>query len=524
MFKLVAVAGKLRGKEFVLNEGENVVGRDGANSIVLPVDGISKRHFSMTVTGDTAYVEDLGSSNGTFVNGKIVKKATVKGGDKIALPDVILQVVFVKEKIVVVKKKVVASKEGKGDDLSEDFMTPPPPPKELPLKLLYLFRYKLMPIFHGINQEYEWRVLLGIGMAVFVLATISLTISPILRDNSKLLLEETANRGAHYADEIERINARSLSLRNLDQVDTSFLDKEPGIYSYELFDLEGRIVSPKGKMNEYISDSFSIRARDWAMKPENQGKNVYKVKLGSSEIGIAKNVMSYNMKNGSYESVGVIAIRFIPKSLAIDSAKSTSVYLEALVTSMMVGVFFYGFIYYLTTKPIDEMRFQIEESLRGKRRNIEGQLLMTELHQLKDSMNSVMQRNRELQRDESSSMMEIEDDGPYVSILGEFMRGAGIPVMILNSEKLLQRINTEAEDITGIREAASQGMGLLDICREKGFAASLLELCENSANNQGSNQQTEYELSGKRYLLNVTSLMGKDKFAKAYYITFVKGD
>lgn len=524
MFKLVAVAGKIRGKEFVLPEGESVVGRDGACNVVIQVDGVSKRHFSLTVTGDSAYIEDLGSSNGTFLNGKIIKKATVKGGDKIALPDVILQIVFVKEKKVIVKKKVVTTKEGKGEDSSDDFLAVPPPPKELPLKLLYLFRYKIMPIFHGINQEYEWRVLLGIGVTVFVIAIISLTISPILSDSSKLLLEETANRGAHYADEIERINSRALSLRNLDQVDTSFLDKEPGVYSYELYDLEGRIVSPKGKMNEYISDSFSIKAREWALKPENQNKNIYKVKLSSSEIGIAKNVMSYNMKTGAYESVGVIAIRFMPKSLDIDSSKSTSVYLEALVTSLIVGVFFYGFIYYLTTKPLDELKFQLEESLRGKRRTVEGQLLMMELHSLKDSMNSILQRNRELQRDDNSSMMEVEDDSTYVTILGEFMRGAGVPAMILNSDKLLQKINIEAEDITGIREAASQGMGLLDICREKGFAASLLELCENTANNQGSNQQTEYELSGKPYSIHVTALMGKDKFAKAYYITFVKGD
>ena len=85
MFKLVVIAGKLRGKEFELNEGENVIGRDSECEIHLPIPGISKNHFSFTVTGDHAYVKDLGSSNGTFVNGKMVKNATVKNGDKIAM-------------------------------------------------------------------------------------------------------------------------------------------------------------------------------------------------------------------------------------------------------------------------------------------------------------------------------------------------------------------------------------------------------------------------------------------------------
>ena len=38
MFKLVAVAGKLRGQEFTLNNGENVLGRSDEHDLVLPVD------------------------------------------------------------------------------------------------------------------------------------------------------------------------------------------------------------------------------------------------------------------------------------------------------------------------------------------------------------------------------------------------------------------------------------------------------------------------------------------------------
>ncbi|MCK5073348.1 MAG: hypothetical protein KAQ98_07990, partial [Bacteriovoracaceae bacterium] len=64
--------------------------------------------------------------------------------------------------------------------------------------------------------------------------------------------------------------------------------------------------------------------------------------------------------------------------------------------------------------------------------------------------------------------------------------------------------------------------GLLDTAREKGFAAMLIELCDDSANNGGFNQQGEYELQGYRYLIYVNALMGRDNFAKAFYITFVR--
>ena len=72
MYKLVVVAGKLRGQEYILENGENTLGRDSSCSIHFPAQGVSKKHFSITVSGDTCYIADLGSSNGTFVNGKAI--------------------------------------------------------------------------------------------------------------------------------------------------------------------------------------------------------------------------------------------------------------------------------------------------------------------------------------------------------------------------------------------------------------------------------------------------------------------
>lgn len=104
MFKLVAVGGKLRGKEFILNEEENTFGRSPECDHGISVEGVSKKHMSITVNGDTAFLQDLGSSNGTFVNGQLCKKGTIKGGDKIDktyLVASILTLVFLDRKSVV---------------------------------------------------------------------------------------------------------------------------------------------------------------------------------------------------------------------------------------------------------------------------------------------------------------------------------------------------------------------------------------------------------------------------------------
>ena len=57
-------------------------------------------------------------------------------------------------------------------------------PNALPEKLIYMFKYRVMNFLHGINEEYEWKILLGILIFAFSISIISVSIFPVLRDNS----------------------------------------------------------------------------------------------------------------------------------------------------------------------------------------------------------------------------------------------------------------------------------------------------------------------------------------------------
>ncbi|MFZ8932269.1 MAG: FHA domain-containing protein [Bacteriovoracaceae bacterium] len=520
MYKLVAVGGKLRGQEFVLEEGDNIVGRGDESNVVLPVNGVSKRHMSITVTSDVAYLRDLESSNGTFLNGELTKSATVKDGDLIALPDLIFKLVYVTEKKIIIHRK--ATETGEEEEEEPTYVKPPPMPKELPLKILHIFKYKIMPFIHGMNEEYEWKVLFSIALSLFVVATISLTIFPILSDSKQILLVETAKRGVHFAQEIARINARALEKKQLDRIDTAFLETEDGVSSYELFDMEGRIVRPIGKLNEHISDTFSIKSLEWASSKKSAKNELVQI-LKEGVIGVAAKINAYDAKLGSFEPVGIISIRFAPRSLAVEATKNSRAYLESLSTSALVALIFFGIVYFLTLRPFEELKYQIEQGMKGKIRNVELKHMMVELKPLVNVINTLLQRNRELSSDgESAEFAELEEEGPYIDHLKEFLKGSGSPAMVLNSNKDVMALNMTAEDLTGIRQNVSEGDNILECAREKGFAATVIELCDNSANNQGFSEQGEYELGGFNHQVFVTSLIGSDNFAKAFYVTFVK--
>ncbi len=525
MYKLVAVGGKVRGQEIILNEGENTVGRAAECDHQLSVEGVSKKHMRVTVQGETAYVEDLGSSNGTFVNGKLIKRMTINSGDKIALPNVIYQVVYVVEKKVIVKKKVTKAKESEEDN-SQDVLDNEPVPADAIGKLKHKFKHKVMSFMYSFNEEYEWRGMVAVVIGIFIVVNISLTIFPILRDSRQILLFELAKRGVHYTEDIARLNARALERKDIDKLDTAFLDNEDGVTSYELYDMEGRIVRPIGKLNQYISDTFSVQARNDIVKGlqggKGSGEDTIKRFLEDGEVGIARAIKAYNVRTGVEEPVGIIAIRFAPKSLVMEAANNLKAYMESVTTSGLVGIIFFAIIYYLTLRPIEEFRIQIEMALRGKVKEVELKKKMSELSPLKSSINTIIQRIRELQNDGPSDMNRAEDDAPYINQLREFMRGAQGPVLVLNSEKIIQDLNPECEDLLGIRANASTGTGLLDTARDQGFAATVIDLCDKSASNSGVNQKENYELAGADHEVNVVSLIGKDSFAKGFYITFVK--
>ena len=61
-------------------------------------------------------------------------------------------------------------------------------------------------------------------LTAFSISAVSLIIYPILENSKNLLLIETAKRGSHYADEISRLNARALERKQLDSLNTKFLD------------------------------------------------------------------------------------------------------------------------------------------------------------------------------------------------------------------------------------------------------------------------------------------------------------
>ena len=93
-YALRFISGKYQGGEFPLRmEREIVIGRSSDLDMVLVEDMVSRKHARISTQGGQIVIQDLASTNGTFVNGEKVKKMRLKEGDRILIGTSIIKLV-----------------------------------------------------------------------------------------------------------------------------------------------------------------------------------------------------------------------------------------------------------------------------------------------------------------------------------------------------------------------------------------------------------------------------------------------
>ena len=82
---LAIIRGPQAGERFVLDIPEITIGRDPSCEVFLNDRTVSRHHAHLTLRGGRATIEDLGSLNGTWVDGAIVSSGVLQNGSCIQI-------------------------------------------------------------------------------------------------------------------------------------------------------------------------------------------------------------------------------------------------------------------------------------------------------------------------------------------------------------------------------------------------------------------------------------------------------
>src|SRR5947209_20517998 len=81
--RLILIKGADEGKQFELTQPVHTVGRDSGSSIRLVDTEVSRRHAEFRLVNGSYHLVDVGSANGSFVNGQPVTDAPLQPGDRV---------------------------------------------------------------------------------------------------------------------------------------------------------------------------------------------------------------------------------------------------------------------------------------------------------------------------------------------------------------------------------------------------------------------------------------------------------
>ena len=127
LFQFVMRSGPTPGATFPLEGDQLIIGRDAVSNVAINDAEVSRKHARLNFQGGKYVLEDLGSTNGTFVNGqRLVSAAVLKPGDVVSLGE---QIVLMYEGLSVdAGATVIGHKAAHPMPVPTAVSAPPPPP------------------------------------------------------------------------------------------------------------------------------------------------------------------------------------------------------------------------------------------------------------------------------------------------------------------------------------------------------------------------------------------------------------
>jgi len=124
-FQFVMRSGPTPGVTFPLEGDQLTIGRDSSNGVAINDAEVSRKHSRLSFQGGKYVLEDLGSTNGTFVNGqRLSGPAVLKPGDVVSLGE---QIVLMYDAINMDPGATIAASRKAAHAVPPPAYSPPPP-------------------------------------------------------------------------------------------------------------------------------------------------------------------------------------------------------------------------------------------------------------------------------------------------------------------------------------------------------------------------------------------------------------
>lgn len=493
MLELRIIKGANMGAKFELPlSGSIVIGRENDCGIVLASKGISKKHCRITaLPGGRLEIEDLQSSNGTFVNGVLVKKHIVKFGDILNLHDFSLQVA---KRIPDAVNSIAGganmfdASAGVVSDIPAGNISVPETNEKTGLNRW--FDKNLFPIADSLSDKFDLRFLMFFFFLFWSALVIALTAAPFRDKANQKILEQSTEVAKLYARQLARVNQQAI-------VDQRFRDlisdldarpgQTPGILNALILDAtSSQILAPAEFFGQGLPSVFAATAvnKDSEFLSIDTDGTVYAsapIKIGSTNgnktVATAFVVLSSTNKNFSVPALFEQIV-------------------DSLLKALVVSCLFLIFIYRWTEGSLLLLSQRVDMAMKKSENSVQVSLKWPALQNLAEQISAALGRAGQ----GAAGAQDMGGEGVWAQATVNNIGGAAAS---FDSSLRVTAWNMNMERVVGIRAAMAVGSDISGASRDVSFESVMRDLANAASAMPWSPQQKSVEFSGKNFMASV---------------------
>lgn len=560
------------GQVRTLGVGKNRLGRTTDCEVHVPSNGVSKEHAVIEVTEDgKILLSDLGSRNGTFVNGLRVKHQSLKLGDKIMLHDLMLEVIPSqralpqKAQVAVsgdsamlsaglpqvatppvsggglqlpawVGQAVVYNPDGShvalssaqdgfaaavhsgapgaespsADDSKIGRQKTGNPLVDLYFGFLDYIDQVAMPGIYTIVQNMEFKQGLFLFIALFVLTATSVSTVPMLALSKKSIQQESIRRVRTIARNLVAANRVAILERNELSINVKQAEFEDGVTDALILARDGTIMAPANKRGEFSRLPFVNQAR----REERETESI----LPDGRLGVAVPVLKYNPDTGVQEPTAFAIVIYDMGSMAMSAAQTLSLFLQILVLSSILGLLLFVILFKVVEHPLRDLAAQLDTALRDGRDDLATPYRHSILEGLVSNINSALSRASQAHQSVAPQSLSIVRRDLEAQNIIRIVTDAAIAIDA--SDDRIIATNHRLDEIIGGGLSLS-GRPIQDI-PDFSLQENLKDLIPQMRDHLGQIATSQLPFSGLMYELNGQAVAGANGEAAWYLITLTR--
>ena len=502
MWSLKFLSGPRAGRQIYLAEGLLIIGRDASCGISIPVSSVSKEHAQILVKENFIEIEDKNSSNGTFIDGKQIRKATLKEGDRVFLSSEIIFEVMKRPAPLMAPLSQMAPYGEKAPSLEA-----PPVKKESSLVANLSEAVKnyvhdnLLPGVYQLATWMEFKTLIACFVGAFVVLVISLSSVPLISILKSSVEQESLNNAETIAQTLVQSNIENLKKGFSSALNVDYALRRPGVKKALIISaIDGRVLAPSHLAHTFPKESYIHSAR------QRDHKTVEKV--NSSSIVAVIPIKLYSPETGDNIPKAYSVVIYGMDSLNKGVKKVFGLLVQTSLIALLLGVALFFFLIHLIEFPIRSINHQIGKALKEDQSpsihvNYQSQVLTDLCSHINSALNQIsLNKMIQSQQEELSA---VKDRSREMSHLVEVI---GFPALAISMEdKHISAVNLNFTEQMGLEDIAQQS---LEDISDENLKTHLLQLIEQGELNPQELSFSELTLNESNFQSTCVFIMGDE--------------